>query len=65
MGSLREGCKEFRLEDISALNVGDVVAADTFASGDKVDITGILTTYSGQYQLTLNDDSAESVRIAY
>ena len=33
--------KEFRLEDISALNVGDVVAADTFASGDKVDITGI------------------------
>ena len=33
--------KEFRLEDISAMNVGDVVAADTFASGDKVDITGI------------------------
>ena len=33
--------KEFRLEDTSALNVGDVVAADTFASGDKVDITGI------------------------
>lgn len=33
--------------------------------GAKVDITGILTTYSGQYQLTLNDDSAESVRIAY
>ena len=33
--------KEFRLDDISALNVGDVIAADTFASGDKVDITGI------------------------
>ncbi len=33
--------KEFRLDDISGLNVGDVVAADTFASGDKVDITGI------------------------
>ena len=33
--------KEFRLDDISAMNVGDVVAADTFASGDKVDITGI------------------------
>ena len=32
--------KEFRLEDISGLNVGDVVAADTFASGEKVDITG-------------------------
>ena len=33
--------KEFRLEDISGINVGDVIAADTFASGDKVDITGI------------------------
>ena len=33
--------KEFRLDDISAVNVGDVIAADTFASGDKVDITGI------------------------
>ena len=33
--------KEFRLDDISAMNVGDVIAADTFASGDKVDITGI------------------------
>ena len=33
--------KEFHLDDISALNVGDVIAADTFASGDKVDITGI------------------------
>ena len=32
--------KEFRLDDISGLNVGDVVAADTFASGEKVDITG-------------------------
>ncbi len=32
--------KEFRLDDISAMNVGDVVAADTFAAGDKVDITG-------------------------
>lgn len=33
--------KEFRLEDISNLNTGDVVAADTFAAGEKVDITGI------------------------
>ena len=33
--------KEFRLDDISAMNVGDVIAADTFASGDKVDITGL------------------------
>ena len=33
--------KEFRLEDCSALNVGDVITADTFAAGDKVDITGM------------------------
>jgi len=33
--------KEFRLDDCSALNVGDVITADTFAAGDKVDITGM------------------------
>ncbi len=33
--------KEFRLDDISALSVGDVITADTFAVGDKVDVTGI------------------------
>ncbi len=33
--------KEFRLEDTSAINVGDVITVDTFAAGEKVDITGI------------------------
>ena len=33
--------KEFRLEDCSAYEVGSVVTVDTFAEGDKVDITGI------------------------
>ena len=33
--------KEFRLDDVSAINVGDVISADTFAAGEKVDITGI------------------------
>ena len=33
--------KEFRLEDCAALNVGDVITVDTFAIGDKVDVTGI------------------------
>ena len=33
--------KEFRLEDCSAYNAGDIVTADVFAAGDKVDITGI------------------------
>ena len=33
--------KEFRLEDCSALNVGDAITAETFAAGEKVDVTGI------------------------
>ena len=33
--------KEFRLEDCSALEAGSVVTVDTFAAGEKVDITGI------------------------
>ena len=32
--------KEFRLENAADMNVGDVVAVDTFAAGDKVDVTG-------------------------
>ena len=33
--------KEFRLDDCSALEVGSVVTIDTFAAGEKVDISGI------------------------
>lgn len=33
--------KEFRLDDCSAYEAGSVVTVDTFAQGDKVDITGI------------------------
>ena len=33
--------KELRLENASEMNVGDVVSADTFTAGEKVDITGI------------------------
>ena len=32
--------KEFRFEDISGLNVGDIVKADTFVVGDIVDVSG-------------------------
>ena len=32
--------REFRLADISVLNVGDIIKADTFAEGDKVDVVG-------------------------
>ena len=32
--------KEFRFDDISAYNVGDLIKADVFANGDKVDVSG-------------------------
>ena len=32
--------KEFRLDDMSAMNLGDTIKADIFASGEKVDVTG-------------------------
>ena len=39
--SARKYLKEFKLDDISTLNVGDELKADVFAEGDKVDVTGI------------------------
>jgi len=33
--------KEFRLEDCAALNVGDIVKADVFEAGERVDVTGM------------------------
>lgn len=32
--------REFRVEDIDAYNVGDLIKADVFAAGDKVDVIG-------------------------
>ena len=32
--------KEFRLENIAEINVGDILKADVFAAGDKVDVIG-------------------------
>ncbi|MBE6584076.1 MAG: 50S ribosomal protein L3 [Ruminococcaceae bacterium] len=39
--SLKKHLKEFRLDDCSAINVGDVITVDTFAAGEKVDVTGM------------------------
>ena len=33
--------KEFRMDDCSALNVGDIIKADVFEAGDYVDVSGI------------------------
>ncbi|MBR2334881.1 MAG: 50S ribosomal protein L3 [Clostridia bacterium] len=38
---IKKHLKEFRLDDCSAINVGDVITADTFAAGEKVDVTGM------------------------
>ena len=32
--------REFRLDDISGMNVGDILKADVFTAGDKVDVIG-------------------------
>ena len=39
--SFKKHLKEFRLEDAAGMNVGDELKADTFAEGERVDITGI------------------------
>ena len=39
--SVKKHLKEFRLDDAANMNVGDIITADTFASGDRVDVTGI------------------------
>ena len=38
--SVKKHLKEFRLDDAANMNVGDIITADTFASGDRVDVTG-------------------------
>ncbi len=38
--ALKKTLKEFRLEDISSMNVGDIVKADIFAEGEIVDVCG-------------------------
>lgn len=32
--------REFRFDDTDAYNVGDIIKADAFANGDKIDVTG-------------------------
>lgn len=36
----KKALKEFRLENIADVNVGDILKADVFATGDKVDVIG-------------------------
>ena len=36
----KRNLKEFRLDDISSFNIGDVIKSDIFAAGEMVDVTG-------------------------
>ncbi len=36
----KRALREFRLADCNAVNIGDILKADTFAAGDYVDVTG-------------------------
>lgn len=38
--SVRKVLKEFRLDDVSSLNLGDEIKCTVFAEGDRVDVTG-------------------------
>ena len=38
--SMKRHLKEFRLDNAAEMNVGDVISADTFVAGDRVDVTG-------------------------
>ena len=38
--SMKRHLKEFRLDNAAEMNVGDVITADTFVAGDRVDVTG-------------------------
>jgi large subunit ribosomal protein L3 len=38
--ALKKHLKEFCLENTQDMNIGDILAADVFAEGDKVDVTG-------------------------
>ena len=39
--AMKKHLKEFRLDDAESMNVGDIVSADVFAAGDRVDVTGM------------------------
>ena len=55
--------KEFRLEDVSGLNVGDTVTAATFAAGDRVDVTG--TTKGRGYSGAVKRWNAHTLRATH
>ena len=49
--------REFRLDDVSSVNIGDILKADVFAAGDKVDVVG---TSKGKATRALSSASAST-----
>ena len=39
--ALKKTLKEFRFDDISGFNTGDIIKADVFAEGDVIDVAGV------------------------
>lgn len=39
--AFKKTLKEFRFDDISGFNTGDVIKADVFAEGDVIDVAGV------------------------
>ena len=52
--------REFRLDDISGMNVGDILKADVFTAGDKVDVIG--TSKGKGYQGVIKRFGAHSLK---
>lgn len=52
--------REFRLEDCSSLNVGDLIKADAFAAGDAVDVCG--TSKGKGYAGTIKKNGNHSLK---
>lgn len=55
--ALKRTLKEFRLEGADAMNVGDVIKADTFAVGDIVDVSGTSKGKGFQGTIKRNNNS--------
>ena len=56
--AMKKVLREFRLDDCAALNVGDLIKADVFANGDKVDVCG--TSKGKGYAGTLRQPQPQS-----
>lgn len=55
--------KEFRLDDCSAVNVGDVLKADVFAVGDAVDVSG--TSKGKGFQGTIKRNNQRRLKMTH